>query len=73
VGSFVLNAKFKAALKHSYLRSIGSELVQCAINEVLIQGAAPLFFVPQLPVSLLDAPIVNQILNDISKGCVDSK
>lgn len=60
-----------AALASSY-ESIGEDIVNHCINDILVQGAVPLFFLDYFACSKLDPRVVARIVSGISKACRES-
>ena len=53
--------------------TIGIDLVAMCINDLIVQGAKPLFFLDYIAVGKLDLKKTKKILNGIFKGCKISK
>lgn len=49
--------------------SVGQDLVNHCINDVLVQGARPLFFMDYLAAARLDAEIVAEIVGGVAVAC----
>lgn len=49
--------------------SVGQDLVNHSINDVLVQGARPLFFMDYLAAARLDAEIVAEIVGGVAAAC----
>jgi len=49
--------------------SVGRDLVNHSINDVLVQGARPLFFMDYLAAARLDAEIVAEIVGGVAVAC----
>jgi len=52
--------------------SIGIDLVAMCVNDLIVQGAKPIFFLDYIAIHKLKLPKVKKILNGIVKGCVDA-
>jgi phosphoribosylformylglycinamidine cyclo-ligase len=57
-----------AAQAHRYA-SIGADIVNHCINDILVQGARPLFFLDYLASSQLDANVMAEIVTGIAAAC----
>ncbi len=53
--------------------TIGIDLVAMCINDLIVQGAKPLFFLDYIAVGKLDLKKTKKILNGIFKGCMISE
>jgi len=51
---------------------IGIDLVAMCVNDVIVQGAKPLFFLDYYATSKLDVATASQILLGIANGCKES-
>ena len=58
-----------AALMNKY-DTVGIDLVAMSVNDMLVQGAEPLFFLDYVAVNSLKPPQINQFVKGISDGCV---
>jgi len=56
------------AATHRY-QSLGEDIVNHCINDILVQGARPLFFLDYFATSKLDPQITAQVVAGISKAC----
>lgn len=64
VGTKVLLAA--AAGSHA---SVGVDLVAMSVNDLIVQGAEPLFFLDYLAMGRLDEGIVEELIGGIAEGC----
>ena len=49
--------------------TIGIDLVAMSVNDLLVQGAKPLFFLDYISINKIDLPKLKSIVNGILKGC----
>lgn len=64
---------FQIALTCNKHSTIGIDLVAMCVNDLLAQGAAPLFFLDYYATSHLDLKIAQQVIQSISDGCSIAK
>lgn len=67
-----VGTKLKIAFMANKHDTIGIDLVAMSVNDVLVYGAKPLFFLDYLAVSKLKVETAVQIVEGISQGCIQS-
>ena len=72
-GTDGVGTKLKIALKMSKLDEIGVDLVAMCVNDIIAQGAKPLFFLDYYATSKLNINKGYNIIKGIAKGCKLSK
>ncbi len=64
-----VGTKLELASKFKKYNSIGQDLVAMCVNDVIVQGAKPIFFLDYIAVNKLKLNKVKKILNGIVVGC----
>lgn len=67
-----VGTKVKLASQAKSFRSIGMDIVNHCIDDILVQGAKPLFFLDYFATSKLDPKMVSEIVAGMSEACVKS-
>ncbi|KRN03965.1 phosphoribosylformylglycinamidine cyclo-ligase [Holzapfeliella floricola] len=68
-GTDGVGTKLMLALKHNRNENIGIDLVAMCVNDILAQGANPLFFLDYVGVGKLEPANMKEIVNGIAEGC----
>src|SRR6266850_2520132 len=64
-----VGTKLKIAFATGIHNTIGRDLVNHCVNDILVQGAKPLFFLDYIATGRMDAETVGAILAGVAKGC----
>ena len=64
-----VGSKVQLAAKAKKLDTVGIDLVAMNVNDMLVQGAEPLFFLDYLAVHKLDPAAIAQMVKGIAAGC----
>lgn len=64
-----VGSKIKFAQKYGYNSKIGIDLVAMSVNDVICQGARPLFFLDYYATGKIDIHRGNEIISGIVEGC----
>ena len=64
-----VGTKLKIAMAMGVHSTVGGDLVNHCINDILVQGAEPLFFLDYLAMGKLDASVVEQLVDGMSRCC----
>ena len=67
-----VGTKLKIAHQTNMHHTIGIDLVAMCVNDILAQGAKPLFFLDYLATGKLDLKIAQQIIEGIAAGCKEA-
>src|SRR5258707_4131098 len=64
-----VGTKLKIAMAMGVHSTVGGDLVNHCINDILVQGAEPLFFLDYLAMGKLDPQVVEQLVEGMSRSC----
>ena len=64
-----IGTKLKVAMAMGVHSTVGGDLVNHCINDILVQGAEPLFFLDYLAMGKLDPQVVEQLVEGMSRSC----
>src|SRR5260370_6853465 len=64
-----VGTKLKIAFEMGLHSTVGADLVNHCVNDIAVQGAAPLFFMDYLATGKLDPAVAEQVVEGIADAC----
>jgi phosphoribosylformylglycinamidine cyclo-ligase len=67
-----VGTKLKIAIDTGYFKDIGQDLVAMCVNDIVVQGAEPLFFLDYYATGKLDVDAGTLVIEGIARACKES-
>src|SRR5690606_27061251 len=68
-----VGTKLKVAFLSGRHDTVGHDLVNHCVNDILVQGARPLFFLDYLAVGTMDEGQVTAVVSGVARGCRENR
>jgi phosphoribosylformylglycinamidine cyclo-ligase len=68
-----VGTKLKVAFTTGRHGTVGEDLVNHCVNDILVQGARPLFFLDYVGVGRLEPGVVEELVSGVARGCRENR
>src|SRR5688500_7178721 len=67
-----VGTKLKVAFQANRHDTVGRDLVNHCVNDILVQGARPIFFLDYVALGAMDEAVVTDVVSGVARGCRDN-
>jgi phosphoribosylformylglycinamidine cyclo-ligase len=68
-----VGTKLKVAFRMKRYDTVGIDLVAMSVNDLIVQGAEPLFFLDYIVTGKLDLAVMRDVVKGVADGCVEAE
>jgi phosphoribosylformylglycinamidine cyclo-ligase len=67
-----VGSKLKLAFEYGYHQTVAEDLVNHCVNDIMVTGAKPLFFLDYIGMNKLNEEVFNQLIEGFNKACAEN-
>ncbi|MEZ5989584.1 MAG: phosphoribosylformylglycinamidine cyclo-ligase [Planctomycetota bacterium] len=67
-----VGTKLKVAIQAGVYDTVGQDLVNHCVNDILVQGARPLFFLDYVGIGVMRPDVVSLVLDGLARACAEN-
>ncbi len=67
-----VGTKLKVAIQTGHHKTVGMDLVNHCVNDILVQGALPLFFLDYIAMGRVEGDLVLEVVSGMARACRDA-